>query len=47
MDKVIGFVITAGHLDIEWYQPMRSYRLWTLVTREDLKLAAVRPVFGR
>ncbi len=46
MDKVIGFVITAGHLDIEWYQPMRSYRFWTLETMEDLKLAAERPDFG-
>ena len=46
MDKIIGFVITAGHLDIEWYQPMRSYRFWTLETMEDLKLAAERPDFG-
>lgn len=34
--KHIGFVITAGHLDIEWYQPMRSYRFWTMQIMEDL-----------
>lgn len=37
MRKTIGFVVTAGHLDIEWYQPMRSYRFWTVEALEDLK----------
>lgn len=46
MDKIIAFVITAGHLDIEWYQPLRSYRYWTIETMEDLKKAAARPDFG-
>ena len=37
MSKIIGFVVTAGHLDIEWYQPLRSYRFWTVEALEDLK----------
>ena len=37
MKKIIGFVVTAGHLDIEWYQPLRSYRFWTVEALEDLK----------
>ena len=40
MDKLTGFVITAGHLDIEWYQPLRSYRFWTLEIFEELKKAS-------
>ena len=43
--KYIGFVIVAGHLDIEWYQPLRSYRFWTMETFEDLKKAAARNDF--
>jgi mannosylglycerate hydrolase len=43
--KLTGFIITAGHLDIEWYQPMRSYRFWTIETFEDLKKAAKRDDF--
>lgn len=42
MEKTIGFIITAGHLDIEWYQPMSSYRFWTVEALEDLKEAAKR-----
>ena len=37
MGKITGFVVTAGHLDIEWYQPLRSYRFWTVEALEDLK----------
>lgn len=37
MEKTIGFVVTAGHLDIEWYQPMGSYRFWTVEGLEALK----------
>lgn len=37
MDKIVGFVVTAGHLDIEWYQAMRSYRQWIIEAFEDLK----------
>ena len=46
MKKKIGFVISAGHLDIEWYQPLRSYRFWTVQSLEDLKAAAARDDFG-
>jgi len=46
MDKTIGFVITAGHLDIEWYQPMRSFRFWTMEIMADLKkIAKEQPDF--
>ena len=46
MPKMIGFVVVAGHLDIEWYQPMRSYRFWTVEALEQLKyIAAHRPDF--
>lgn len=45
MKKIIGFIITAGHLDIEWYQPLDSYRFWTIEALEDLKEAAKRPDF--
>ncbi len=45
MEKITGFIITAGHLDIEWYQPLRSYRFWTTQALEDLKEAALRPDF--
>ncbi|MDR1507644.1 MAG: hypothetical protein LBI67_11140 [Treponema sp.] len=43
--QLTGFIITAGHLDIEWYQPLRSYRFWTIETFEDLKKAAKRDDF--
>jgi mannosylglycerate hydrolase len=45
MSNLTGFIITAGHLDIEWYQPMRSYRFWTVQCFEDLKVAAKRDDF--
>lgn len=32
-----AFLISAGHLDIEWYQPMRSYRFWTMQIMKDLQ----------
>ncbi|MDR2608065.1 MAG: hypothetical protein LBC57_06705 [Treponema sp.] len=44
--KLTGFIITAGHLDIEWYQPLRSYRFWTVETFEDLKKAVKRDDFN-
>ena len=37
LKKIKGFIVTAGHLDIEWYQPLRSYRVWTVEAIEDLK----------
>ncbi len=37
MAKITGYVITAGHLDIEWYQPLCSYRFWTAEALETLK----------
>ena len=47
MKKTTGFIITAGHLDIEWYQPMASYRFWTVEALEDLRdAAAVRKDFA-
>ena len=36
MEKLTGFIITAGHLDIEWYQPLRSYRFWTVEAFKEL-----------
>jgi mannosylglycerate hydrolase len=44
--KLTAFIIVAGHLDIEWYQPMRLFRFWTIETFEDLKKAAGREDFG-
>jgi mannosylglycerate hydrolase len=43
--ELTGFIITAGHLDIEWYQPLRSYRFWTIETFADLKKACARKDF--
>lgn len=40
MKKIKGFLIMAGHLDIEWYQPLRSYRFWTVETLDRLLDAA-------
>lgn len=45
MKKLTGFIITAGHLDIEWYQPLHSYRFWTVQALTDLKKAAKRDDF--
>lgn len=45
MGKITGFIVTAGHLDIEWYQPLNSYRFWTVEALEDLKEAAKRADF--
>ncbi len=30
MKKITAFIISHGHLDIEWYLPLRVYRFWTL-----------------
>ncbi len=30
MKKITAFVISHGHLDIEWYLPLRGFRFWTL-----------------
>lgn len=38
MKKITGFIVTAGHFDIEWYQPMHSYRFWTTQALERLKV---------
>jgi alpha-mannosidase len=45
-DKLVGFVMTGGHLDIEWYQPLRSYRFWTIDCFSGLKEAAKRDDFA-
>lgn len=37
MKKTVGFVVMGGHLDIEWYQPMNSYRFWTVEALDELK----------
>lgn len=44
--KATGFILTAGHLDIEWYQPLHSYRFWTIETFDQLKRAAREKDFG-
>jgi len=44
-DRLIGYIITAGHLDIEWYQARRSFRFWSAEGFEDLKAAAARGDF--
>lgn len=28
--KLTAYVINHGHMDIEWYMPLRSYRFWTV-----------------
>lgn len=30
MKKIRAFVFSHGHMDIEWYQPLRSYRFWLI-----------------
>ncbi len=42
MPKFTGFIINAGHLDIEWYQPLHSYRFWTVEALQEFKNAAKR-----
>ena len=39
--KTIGFVMTHGHMDIEWYMPLRSYRFWTVEALDELRRIAV------
>ena len=29
-EKIKAFLISHGHMDIEWYQPMHSYRFWLI-----------------
>lgn len=38
--KTIGFVMTHGHMDIEWYMPLRSYRFWTVQALDELRRIA-------
>ncbi len=45
MSKLKAIIMTAGHLDIEWYMPMKSYRFWTVEALEQLKIAAQREDF--
>ncbi len=35
--KTLGYVVTHGHMDIEWYMPMRSYRFWTVEAMDELR----------
>ena len=38
MSQIIAFIISHVHMDIEWYQPLHSYRFW-LVEALDRQLA--------
>lgn len=35
-NKVTGYVVNHGHMDIEWYMPLRSYRFWTVEALDEL-----------
>ena len=35
-NKVVGYVVNHGHMDIEWYMPLRSYRFWTIEALDEL-----------
>lgn len=39
-EKITGYVITHGHMDIEWYLPLRSYRFWTVEALDELRRIA-------
>lgn len=45
LKKKTGFIIVAGHFDIEWYQPLHSYRFWACEAFQDLKSAVQREDF--
>ena len=36
-EKIVGYVINHGHMDIEWYMPLRSYRFWTVEALDHLR----------
>jgi len=38
--KVVGYVVSHGHMDIEWYMPLRSYRFWTVEALDELRRIA-------
>jgi alpha-mannosidase len=33
--KIVGYVVNHGHMDIEWYLPLRSYRFWTVEALDE------------
>jgi len=35
--KITGYVVNHGHMDIEWYMPLRSYRFWTVEALDLLR----------
>ncbi len=39
-NKIVGYVINHGHMDIEWYMPLRSYRFWTAEALDELRRIA-------
>jgi mannosylglycerate hydrolase len=44
--KAIGYVVSHGHIDIEWYMPMRSYRFWIIEALDRLcRIAREYPDF--
>ena len=44
--KTTGYVISHGHMDIEWYMPMRSYRFWTVEALDELlRISKEHPEF--
>ncbi|RPJ50057.1 MAG: hypothetical protein EHM21_05775, partial [Chloroflexi bacterium] len=46
-EKITGFVINGGHMDLEWYMPLRSYRFWTVEALDLLqRIAKERPEYG-
>lgn len=34
--KTTGFIVSHGHMDIEWYMPLHSYRFWTVEALDEL-----------
>ena len=42
-NKIIGYVVNHGHMDIEWYLPLRSYRFWTVEALDLLRRGTVIP----
>ena len=35
--KLTGYIVNHGHMDIEWYMPLRSYRFWTVEALDLLR----------